>query len=498
MAPINKLFLLILILAVVALGAVGLRGLLTAPVWAQAAPGGGPPAEAGHGEPGHDEASHQQQAPPAGGPRLPDPEEALQAATSPDLATRQRGLQQLGILYAATTDETLLKKIEDVLRSAAPEGETAGIRQAAVNAMGSKSARNGPALLRATYDRDPEVQTAAINSLTQAPASPEIDARLQALSKAPDPATATAAIRSLMQRYGNLGVAGVPPLVKALGMEQADANANAALQLIRIGRPAIPACMQALASSPNANERHGAALVIGMLCGGKSARQQAFAEAAQADLWRKSHNIEEELKDPDLRALPVLAKALLHDTDELTREMCAQALGYLGSERAAPALAQAATADVTASVRAAAASALIMVPGTAAVPALQQVVQVDKSAWVRRSAVDALGWTGDPRAIGALMGATKDPNEEVRRLAALQLGRLKAEEAISSLTDLFSDSNEDVRWAAVRAVDGLRNRQAVPALVQAAQDHSVLVRHAAETALQKLGEVHRANANLKQ
>ena len=491
MAPINKLFLLILILAVVALGAMGLRGLLTAPAWAQAAPGGSPPAEAGQGE-----AGHQEQAPTPGAPPLPNPEEAFKAAASADLTTRQMGLTSLGTLYTASTDETLLKKIESVLRAMAVQGETAGIRQTAVSAMGWKFWRNEKELVQATYDRDPEVQTAAITSLAEGRASAEIDARLQALSNSNDPSIATAAVASLMQRYGNLGVEGSLSLVAALGVEPGGANSVAALQLLRVGRGAIPALMQALASSPNPTERHGAALVIAMLCGGKSPRQEAFAAATQAQYWNKTKD--EVLADPDLRPLQVLSDRLLHDTDELTREMCAQALGYLGTEQAEPVLARAVAGDVAAEVRAAAASALMMVPGTAALPALQQAVQADKSPRVRRFAAEALGWMGDPRTIETLVVATKDPDGQVRRLAALQLGRLKAEQALSVLTALFTDPSEDVRWAAVRAVDGLRNREAVPALVFAAQDSSVLVSHAAETALQKLGEVRRSDAHLKQ
>jgi HEAT repeat protein len=486
----KKLFIMLGIVGLVALAAVGLHGLLMTGAWAQPAPGG-PPAG---GEGAHAEGGHQEGAPnPMGGPPMPDPNAALKSARSRDLTTKQEGLQQLGTLYAASTDAAVLKEVEVLLRDSALHGETSGLRQAAVTALGQKAANNGSVLLQATNDPDPEVLTAALGALLTAPASREIDARLQQLAASPDPAIAAAAAGTLMRRYGRLGAEGVPLLVQALGIDRADANSNAALQLIGMGRSAVPPLMEALASSPNPLERYGAALVLGIVCAGKTPRQEAFSKAAQAEWKTKQEN-----QNPDLRPLAVLADRLLHDSDELTREMCAQGLGYLGNEQAAPALAQALLTDPSAHVRAWAASALVVIPGKTALPALQTAVEKDKSPRVRRFAAEALGWTDDPQVTGALIAATSDPDEQVRRLAALQLGRLKAESAVSSLTAMFNDPSEDVRWAAVRAVDGLRSRAAVPALVMAAQDSSVLVAHAAQSALQKMGEVRTSESNLKQ
>lgn len=487
MTQINKYLLLVLVVGVVAMVGAGLWGILTPPAWAQGDSHGG--ADPGHGEPGHQHASP---GPRPEGPPLPDPEEAFKSAASPDLAVRQLGLTNLGTLYTALMDEALLRKIEGVLREVAVKGETAGIRAAAVSALGAKPERNGAQLLQASYDRDPEVQTAAVTFLSGAPPSAEIDARLRTLSDSNDPSIATIAVGSLMQRYGNLGVAGAPSLVAALGVERGDANAAAALQLLRVGRGVIPAVMQGLATSPNATERHGAALVLAILCAGSSPRQEAIAAASQSE-----YKIKQEIPEPDLRPLPVLSDRLLRDPDALTREVCAQALGYMGSEQAGPVLAQALTRDPAAEVRAAAASALIMIPGTSALAALTQAVRSDQAPRVRRFAAEALGWMGDPRAVDALIPAAQDPDEQVRRVAALQLGRLKAAQSLPALTSLFNDPSEDVRWAAVRAVDGLRTREAVPYLVAAAGDPSVLVSHAAETALQKLGEVRRSEAHLK-
>jgi HEAT repeat protein len=470
MAVLKRACILLAVLALAALVVVAPWGTLATPAWAQL---GGP----------------------AGAPPLPKLGDALKAATSPDLATRAQGLAQMGQLYTGSNDESVLKQAETVLRQAAAQGETAGLRQAAVGALGGRADRPAAAaaLLQATYDRDPEVQTAALAPLVHAPASAAIDGRLQQLAESSDPAIAAGAASALMMRYGNLGAAGAPELVAALGRDHADENGGAALQLIRVGRATVPALMQALASSPNATERHGAAVVIAMLCGGKSPREEAFAKTAQA-----TYKVAALVPDPDPRPLGVLSDRLLHDSDELTREACAQALGYLGNEQAAPALAQALLSDPVSYVRADAAAALVLTPGTTAVPALVKAVEKDPDARVRRFSAEALGWTGDPQAVAALMVATKDSNEDVRKLAATQLGRLKDPQALDALTALFHDPSEDVRWAAVRAVDNLRSHQGVDALVQAANDPSVLVSHAAQTALQKMGEVMREQPNMKQ
>ncbi len=488
MPLLRQLLFLFALISLVTFAALGLRGLLSTPALAQGSPGPAPAAEehAGH--------AHEAGGPGmGGGPPMPDLNQSLKEASSADLTTKQQGMTNLGTIYAVTTDEALQARLEGILRETALRGETAGIRQAAVNALGNRPARNGPALLQATYDRDPDVQTAAIGALAMAPPSRETDARLQQLAASSDPAVVSTAVGTLMRRYGNLGAEGIPLLVAALGLTHGDANSNAALQLLQMRRLGVPALMSALASSPNAAERHGAALVLALVCAGRSERQEAFAEAAQAE-WK----FKQEIPEPDLRPLPVFADRLLRDPDPLVREVCAQGLGYLGTEKAAPALARALLSDPADQVRTFAASALVLTPGTAALPALHKAVTADKSPRVRRFAAEALGWTGDPQAVTALMAATRDPDANVRRLAALQLGRLRSQQALSSLTALFTDPDEDVRWAAVRAVDGLRNREAVDALVMAAQDPSVLVAHAAQTALQKLGEVRRADTHLKQ
>jgi len=472
--------------------ALGLRGLSAPSAWAQ-------------GQPGSTEKASPQGKGAGGGakvispggppetPPLPPAKEAFENARSSDPAARAYGLTQVSTLYAASRDEAVLKEAERILREAALHGQTATMRQTAVQGLGNKADRNLEVILRVSYDPDPEVQKGAVQALGNAGLSAAADRRLEQLMASADTTVAAAAVDVLMQRHANRGAEGAGPLIVALGIERGDANGKAALALLRLGRPAVPALMAALSSSPNAVQRHGAAVVLGLLCGGKSERQAALAEYGKAE-----HVLQPRFSDPDLRPLAVLQDRLLRDPSALVREACAQALGYLGSPAAGKALAQALLRDPAPEVRVRATSALIMIPGTTALEALKSAAQFDKYPRVRRFAVEALGWSEDPRAADALMAATRDPDEEVRRLACVQLGRLKVQAALPALTALFEDPSEDVRWAAVMAVDKLRNRDAVPALVRAVQDSSVLVSHAAETALQKLGEVRRADSHLRQ
>jgi HEAT repeat protein len=256
---------------------------------------------------------------------------------------------------------------------------------------------------------------------------------------------------------------------------------------------------QTLATGASAGQRQGAAIVLGMLCGGKTKRQQEFAQAAQA------HSVFDlKIDKPDERPLGVLIERLAHDPVELVRESCAQALGNIGSERAALPLAQAVGSDPSPNVRATAAQALELIPGRAALPALAKAVVSDRAPRVRQFAVTALGWMHDPATARPLIQATQDKDAEVRRLAAVQLGRMGTPEALGSLVELIADPNEDVRWAAVLAVDSLPTKakladpHTTDALVRAVADHSMLVSQAAQTALQHLGDTRRPDAYFKQ
>ena len=492
-----------LIFSVAILGAIILAVGLGLGAWAQ---GAAPAAPAGAGTvPAGPSVSNPMPAttPPSTAPRpgesAPPLDQALKMARNSDLSIKAQGVQGVAANYTQPGGDKN-PEVVALLRDVAIHGETPDIRQAALGALGAHVTDNWQTLLQASYAPDHGVVEAVLVYFPMAPPSPAIDARLEALTHSPTASAAVQAVDLLMKRYAALGGDGIKKLAGQLGNISGDADAKAALQLIVIGRftkaggdsGVVPAVTEVLATSANPVARQAAAVVLGMICGGKTPRQQDFFKATLADF-----KFDLKLDDPDPRPLPVLIARLQNDPYELARESCAEALGSIGSEKSAGALAQCVLKDSSGDVRAAAAQALQFIPGTEALAALQAVVQSDPQARVRQFAVTSMGWMKDPRAATTLILATQDKDVEVRRLAAIQLGKLKTPEALTSLAALFHDPDEDVRWAAVVAVDGLRNVQATDALVGAAEDVSPLVSHAAETALQHLGVTNRKETNFK-
>jgi hypothetical protein len=287
---------------------------------------------------------------------------------------------------------------------------------------------------------------------------------------------------SLTQMLG--GSAGDKELVALLGLPDNDAGTQAALGLISHGPRAVPFAIDALHNSPSGPARHGAAMVLTMVCAGYNPSIEAFVMQAQA-----THRQEGDHRSANLVALEPLIFALQHDSYAPTREIAAQGLGYLGSQHAAGPLA-AALKDPDALVRRRAASALITVPASTVVPQLSAAATQDEAPQVRRFAVEALGWVGGAAVVPALKTATKDTDASVRRYAAIQLGRIADPSSLMALTGMLgrhADPDADVRWAAVQALGKLHDKGAERVLVQALSDPSPQVSNSAERALQRLG-----------
>ena len=288
----------------------------------------------------------------------------------------------------------------------------------------------------------------------------------------------------------------VDGLVGLLGVYENDLSAKAAMELTDMGREIVPTLIRVLQTSPDAGQRHGAAMVLAMVCAGTSPKQKKFSELALATI----HKWIEHPKPADQRAVEPLIHAVRNDESALVREIAAQGLGYLGDARAAPVLAEAVANDDAEAVRRRAAAALILIPGEAAQGALEKALRDDQSEHVRRYAVEALRWIGGAAVVPALVAAAQDESAEVRRYASVQLGAMAEEEqmpeqlrgrALEALVGLFKDEDADVRWAAVMAVGKMRDRAAVGHLRRALDDPVTMVSHAAERGLQKLGIAER-------
>jgi len=423
-----------------------------------------------------------------------DLDEAIELSRSSDNHERTIGVNSLGQLLATGTAAqrraSQARLCEILLHSS-----LSSLRGQAAAMLGIRFEQTYPVLLQALDDVDTHVLTTVLRVVSHHPGKPPLLRRVRQLLDHPDDRVSEAAASALVDMYKrSKNIAG---LIELLGVYEHDLSAKAAIALSVMGRETVPDLIHALRTSPDADRRHGAALVMAMICGGVSLKQQEFAELAQVDQRLAFQKVP---PFPDRRAVEPLVDALLHDESERVREIAAQGLGYLGDEKAAPALAEALAKDPSEAVRRRAAAALITVPARSVRRALEEAARSDESDVVRRYAVEALGWIGSPVVVDVLIDVTEDEAPEVRRYAATQLGRLGQEgkirqdlhhQALIALVSLFDDDNADVRWAAVRSVGKLRDKTAVGLLAKALDDPVPMVSHAAERGLQKMGIAQR-------
>jgi HEAT repeat protein len=107
----------------------------------------------------------------------------------------------------------------------------------------------------------------------------------------------------------------------------------------------------------------------------------------------------------------------------------------------------------------------------------------DQDPLIRAGAVRILGLTGQPEAIDALTGATKDPDQDVRRAAVAALGSIKDPRTVGPLIDALKDSYWFARSEAANALGQEHDGRAVKPLLDAVTDSDSTVESSAETAL---------------
>jgi len=431
---------------------------------------------------------------------LPDLDEALRLAHSSKPGNADSGIRKLGILFEKGTSQQQAAA-SGALREILLHSDNTNSRQQAAWALGRRFDETYLLLIQVLDREETDVVVKIVRILESHPEKPAVVRSMRELLDHSDHKVREAAASAIVGMYEATGdVAGLASL---LGVYEKDLSAKAAIKLTVMGRKVVPEMIDILKISPDARQRHGAALVVAMVCGGTTPKQEKFADLALA----KNYALIEMPGPPDRRAVEPLIDALLHDESAMVREIAAQGLGYLGDVQAAPALAQALTEDPSEPVRRRAAAALITVPARAVQPALEQAVGTDDSEYVRRYAAEALGWIGTGGVVSVLTDAANDEASEVRRYAAVQLGKIAEEKdlpeklrhkSIVALVRLFDDENADVRWAAVMSVGRMRDRATVAQLRRALDDPVTMVSHAAERALQKLGLAERRAEEFQQ
>jgi HEAT repeat protein len=385
-------------------------------------------------------------------------------------------------------DKALAKQAAEALINEAKTNKLPEVRTAAIGALSAKADQFADVLIALTRNDNPRAQAAAIGALVRSKPGSKGEARLVELTQDPRPEIKRIAVTTLMSLRAGAGSNEIVALIAELGNPEGDASAQAAINIKIKGRPAVPYLADVIKKSPNARQRHAAAMCVALICAGTNPAQERFGAAAHVT---KKGLFNPEKCDP--AGVPILIGAL-SDTEPMVREIAAQGLGYLGDVRACPPLAKA-LRDTDVHVRRRAAAALVTLPAKSIQPSIEEAALKDPDVRVRRFAVEALGWIGDDSVSEPLARAAADRAAEVRRYAAMQLGRLAPTlskgphslTAMDALVKLFKDSDEDVRWAAVQAVAALHDKRAAQYLVAALDDPVPQVSNAAEAGLQKLG-----------
>jgi len=425
---------------------------------------------------------------------LPDFQQAVAEARSSDEGKERSGVRKLG-RFLAEGSAAQRQTAKQILRDKALNGKDYDRRNRAAWALGRGMEETYPILLQLLDDEDAKLVSVVIDVLKSRPGYPAVTERIRGLLAHPDERVRNTAGPALIEIYAKTG--NFDGLASLLGIYDTDLSAKAAIELTLMGRKIIPDLIRVLKTSPDPDQRHGAALVLAMVAAGTSPKQEKFAKLAMTKVY-VAPDPGGEPQPADRRAVKPLVDALRNDESAKVREMAAQGLGYLGDARSAAALGYAVANDPAAPVRRRAAAALILIPSTSAQANLEEALRTDESEHVRRYAAEALGWIGSSSVVPALVDACEDPAAEVRRYAAIQLGNIVEEEEEElperlrsrlrvALARLFSDDDPDVRWAAVMAMGKLCDEAAAGQLTKALDDPVSMVSHAAERGLQKLG-----------
>jgi HEAT repeat protein len=291
-----------------------------------------------------------------------------------------------------------------------------------------------------------------------------------------------------------IGKPAIPALIEALRDQNLLVRRSAAQILVRIGSPAIPALVKAL---KNSGVRVRAAYTLGNI------RAEAKAATPQLILLLKDFDVDVRLsatyalKNIGAEAKIAVPKLipLLKDSEANVRGSAASALGSIGPE-ARTALSQLVRLlkDSEANVRGSAASALGSI-GAEAKTAVPQLVPLlkDSDVEVRSSVAFALGSIGleAKTAVPQLVSLLKDSDTNVRNNAAFALDRIGAEAkaAVPQLIPLLKNSDANVRISAASALDriGAEAKTAVPQLIPLLKDPDQNVRISTASALGSIG-----------
>ena len=303
----------------------------------------------------------------------------------------------------------------------------------------------------------------------------------------------------------------IDSLIDQLNDQSGEVRYNAFLNLIRIGKPAVPQLLKALPAAGRHLRHEIVDIFTQMEADAEKAVPALLAELREHVNTHYHWDVAVALASIGPSALAGLTEAL-SDPNRNVRQYAASALDYMGidARTSVPAL-MPLLQDKYGKVRAAAASALGSMgqvgldplfelhsrhipppealrrsdhPAHAAVSSLIQLL-ADESHSVRTAAAGALGDIADPTAVPALIAALKDKDNDVRGGAAIALGAIGAP-AKAAVPVLINRSkivmNRELE-SIIRGLGGIGTPDVVPVLTEALTDSSVLIRLTAARAL---------------
>ena len=315
----------------------------------------------------------------------------------------------------------------------------------------------------------------------------------------------------------------IDSLIDQLNDQSGEVRYNAFLNLIRIGKPAVPQLLKALPAAGRHLRHEIVDIFTQMESDAEEAVPALLAELREPNFSVPFHHVNTDyhwdvtvaLASIGPSALAGLTEAL-SDPNRNVRQYAASALDYMGidARTSVPAL-MPLLQDKYSKVRAAAASALGSMgqvgldtlfelhsrhipppealrrsdhPAHAAVSSLIQLL-ADESHSVRTAAAGALGAIGAPAkaAVPVLINRSKIVMNRELESIIRGLGGIGTPDVVPVLTEALTDSSALIRLTAARALADAADPTAVPALIAALKDKDNDVRGGAAIALGAIG-----------
>ena len=316
-------------------------------------------------------------------------------------------------------------------------------------------------ILEGLTDINEDVRIESIRLLENLSHIPEVLEGLAASLNDPDPGVRTLAGQSIA-RHGSPIVVGL--LGKIVRGEKPRARLEAVRTLGLLGPPAQAALEEALGSD-EPEVRAEAALLLGEQ--GRDAGTDLIIELLRSPAHSAYH----------LRAINILsniqvnlptdvAVASLKHTDWQVRQACAKALGVAKVVESVPTLIDA-LKDNSSGVRHEVARALGLIGDPRARPGLTEVVEKDRDKDVRQAAKEALVQFSEVQGVIDLL---RSNDRDALLQATIELGVLQSREAIPPLIEATGNGDPEIRREVARVLGKIGDSGALACLETLAKD----------------------------